>query len=461
MLRNRIFWNSVLRIAIPIIIQNFISAFLNMVDVIMVGQLGDTAVAGVGLANQVPFLLIFMLFGISSGSATLTAQLWGKGDIPNIRKVLILCLAICGLGGVFFTGVGLLAPTQALTLYSSDPAVIALGGRYLRLSAISYLMTAVSWSYASVLKSTGVVKPQMFVSMLALGLKTLLNYCLIFGNLGLPRMDTDGAAIATVVSRLVEMSAILLIVYGKRSEIAVYPKHLAGLTRGIVALYMKTALPVMFNELFWAMGITAYNIIYAHISTQAIAAYNIVGSVESVAFVIFIGLSDACGVLVGNKIGAGKEDEAYNYARWLWGIVIIFALLVGVGIFFSRNAILSLYNVEEITRGYASDILLVSACVLWVRTSLMTVVVGIFRAGGDTRFSLIVDAGSIWLVGVPMAALGAFIFNVPVPIVYVMATGEEFIKFGICIYRFFSKKWIHNLAHHVEAATAESVVPSA
>jgi putative MATE family efflux protein len=346
-------------------------------------------------------------------------------------------------------------------IYSSDPAVIALGSRYLQLSAISYLMTAISWSYASVLKSTGVVKPQMYISMIALGLKTILNYLLIFGNLGLPKMGTDGAAIATVVSRLVEMSAILFIVYAKRSNIAVYPKHIVGISRGMVTLYMKTALPVMFNEVFWALGITAYNMIYAHISTEAIAAYNIVGSVENLAFVIFIGLSDSCGVLVGNKIGAGKEDEAYNYARWLWGIIIIFALLVGAAIFFSRNAILSLYNVEEITRGYASDFLLVSACMLWVRTSLMTVIVGIFRAGGDTRFSLIVDTGTIWLVGVPMAALGAFILKVPVPIVYVMATGEEFIKFGICIYRFFSKKWIHNLAHHVEAATAENVVQGA
>jgi len=461
MLRNRIFWNSVLTIAIPIIIQQFVSSFLNMVDVIMVGQLGDTAVAGVGLANQVPFLLMFMLFGINSGSATLTAQLWGKGDVSNIRKVLIMCLVICGLGGILFTGVGLLVPAQAVGIYSSDPAVIALGSRYLQLSAISYVMTAVSWSYSSVLKSTGVVKPQMFVSMIALGLKTLLNFLLIFGNLGLPKMGTDGAAISTVVSRLVEMGAILFIVYGKKSEIAVYPRHLAGFTRRMVTLYMKTALPVMFNEVFWALGITAYNMIYAHISTEAIAAYNIVGSVEGLAFVIFIGLSDSCGVLVGNKIGAGKEDEAYSYARWLWGLIILFALLVGAAIFISRNAILSFYKVEDITRGYASDFLLVSACMLWVRTSLMTVIVGIFRAGGDTRFSLIVDTGTIWLVGVPMAALGAFILKVPVPYVYVMATGEEFIKFGICIYRFFSKKWIHNLAHHVEAATAESAVPGA
>jgi putative MATE family efflux protein len=449
-LPDRIFWKSLLRIAIPVIIQNFVTSFLNMIDIIMVGQLGETAVAGVGLANQIPFILTLFFFGINSGSATLTAQLWGKGDKVNIRKMAVMCLTISMLGGLCFSLIALIIPAQTLQLYTLDQDVVRLGSRYLRLSGISFLMMSISLSYSAMLKSTGIVKPQMYISFVALGTKTFLNYLFIFGNFGLPRLGTEGAAMATIVSRLIEMGAILFVVYGRHSDVAVQPADWMGIKQRIFTLYLKTALPAMFNELFWAMGISVYNVIYAHISTEAIAAYNIIGSIENVAFVIFVGISDACGVLVGNKIGAGHEDEAFDYARWMLGIIVCIAAGIGGLIYICRGLIISVYNVEDITRSYVNGFLTIMACILWLRTSLMTLVVGIMRSGGDTRFALVVDSGLIWVLGVPMAALGAFVLHVPVVIVYLMASMEEIIKFFVCVYRFISKKWIHNLAQRIE-----------
>lgn len=455
---DRMFWKSVLRIAIPVTIQQFITSFLNLVDVMMVGQLGDTAVAGVGLANQVVFLLTFFLFGTNSGSASLTAQLWGKKDLTNIRRVLILCLLITGFGGALFFTIAHFFPNQTMSFYSSDSKVIELGSRYLQINSIGYLMMAVSWSFSSILKSTGVVKPQMLISLAALGLKTILNFLLIFGNLGFPKMGTDGAALATVVARSIELAAMLYIVYFHYPVVAIFPSHFNGFKKGLVKLYLKTALPVTGNEILWGAGISAYNFIYAHISTHAVAAYDIVSSVENVAYVIFVGLSDACGILVGNKIGASKEKEAFRDAKKLLVVIIILALLMGVVIYFSREMIMSLYNVEEITRQYAIGFLLVSSCMLWIRSSLIIIIIGIFRAGGDTRFSFAIDAGSIWLIGVPMAAIGAFIWHLPPPTVYLLATAEEIIKLIICLIRVFSGKWIHNLADNVQSISIEESI---
>jgi Na+-driven multidrug efflux pump len=211
-------------------------------------------------------------------------------------------------------------------------------------------------------------------------------------------------------------------------------------------------LPVILNELFWALGITTYNIIYGRMGTASFAAMNIVGTIEQLAFVIFTGISNATSVLVGNRIGASREDEAYIYAGRSLGLGIAGGLIIGLLLQLVKAPILSLYNVSPAVIDNASHVINVITFFLWVRVNNMTIVVGILRAGGDTRFSLFLDGIIIWIVGVPMAYLGANVFHLPVYFVYLCAMSEEATKWVLGIFRYRSRKWINNLAEQVESA---------
>jgi putative MATE family efflux protein len=445
MFKDTDYYKTLLRIAVPIAAQHFITSSLNVVDVIMIGQLGETAVAAVGLANQVFFLLILLLFGISSGAAMFTAQFWGKKDIESIHKVLGIGLLLGICSSLLFTLAAVLFPEFILGIYSKDPAVIELGSTYLRRVGYSYLFTSITFSFASVLRSTENVKLPMFVSIVALSINTALNYLLIFGNFGFPQMGVEGAAVATLIARSLECVTLLTLTYRLRTPVAARLKQLLSFNIAFVQRYLKIALPVMFNEMMWSLGITIYNIVYARIGTESIAAVNISATIENMAFVLFIGISNAAAIMIGNRIGANEEYKAYDYGRRTLVIGVVGAILIGMAILAGKDAILSLYQISETARQYASTILTIVAFSLWIRVTNMTMIVGIFRSGGDTRFSFILDVGSVWLVGIPFALIGAFVFRFPVTGVVLMIMSEEVVKMGIGLWRFFSRRWINNL----------------
>lgn len=444
--RDPEYFHRLVKIAVPIVLQNAVAAGLNMVGVIMIGQLGEASVAGAGLAGQIQFLLFFLLFGTSSGSAVFTAQFWGKGDLPSIRKTQGISLTIGLLGAVIFTAAGLLIPRQLLSIYTTDPQVIDIGSAYLRILAPNFLFLAVSFTYASVLRSTGEVKIPMFVSMITLSLNTLLSYGLIFGRFGLPQLGVNGAAYAVTISRAFDCTLLLLIAYRRRTPAAATLREMFAYDIPFVKRVLSRALPVTINEFLWALGITTYNAVYAHIGTEAIAAVNITGTIESLAFVVFIGVTDATAILVGNHIGAGEEDRAFDYAWKSLRITIAIGVLVGLIVLAGAPLILTFYKVSPLVAGYARRILIVFACTLWIRVSNMNIIVGVLRSGGDTRIGFLIDIVGLWVIGVPLAFAGAFLFHLPVYWVYLMILTEEAVKMGVGLLRFFSGRWITNLA---------------
>jgi putative MATE family efflux protein len=284
----------------------------------------------------------------------------------------------------------------------------------------------------------------------ALFISTFLSYSLIFGEFGLPELGIQGAAVAAVIARFLECVTLLIITYKTKSPVAASFRELTSFDKVFFSRVIKPMLPVILNELFWSLGITTYNIIYGRMGTQAYAAMNIVATIEQVAFVVFIGVSNATSVLVGNRIGAGREDEAYVYAGRSLGIGILGGLFLGVVLQLVKAPVLSLYNVSPEVIQNAGHIINVVTFFLWVRVNNMTTVVGILRAGGDTRFSLFLDGIIIWLVGVPMAYLAAFVLELPVYFVYLFAMSEEATKWVLGIQRYRSRKWINNLTVHVE-----------
>ena len=444
------YFPNVRKIAIPVIIQQLTFSGLNMLGVVFVGQKGEVSVAAVGLAGQLAFLLNLVHFGIISGAAMFTAQFWGRNDVTNLRRVLGLCLILAISASLIFFTLAQFLPSQILSIYTRDPEVIKLGASYVRIFSWTYLFFAVTFSYALVMRSTGDVRTPTIVSVSALLLSTFLSFSLIFGKFGLPELGIQGAAVAAVIARAIECIVLISITYAKKSPVAASLKELTNFDRNFIARVIKPMLPVIINELFWALGTTTYNAIYGRMGTESFAAMNIVSTIEQLAFVIFIGIGNATSVLVGNRIGAGKEDEAYVYAGRSLGLGLAGGILIGLLLQLVKRPILSLYNVSPEVIENAGYVINVITCFLWLRVNNMTIVVGVLRAGGDTRFSMFIDGFIIWLVGVPMAYLGANVWALPVYFVYLCAMSEELTKWLLGINRYFSRKWIHNLAAHVD-----------
>ncbi len=439
------FLPTMLKLAGPIALQQLVFSVLNVVEVLMLGQLGDTPVAAISLAKQIFFLLSLFLFGVSSGSAIFAAQFWGQRNLVGLRHVLGICLGL-GIAVSLLFAVGAIGfPQVLLGLYSQDPAVVAQGSEYLWIVGLSYVASAVTFSYAAILRSAEYVRLPTVVGILTTSLNTLLSYLLIFGLLGLPALGVRGAAIATCTARYLECAVLLAATYLTRSPAAARIGQLVTFGRAFLGRFLKTCLPVVLTEVLWSLGVTAYSAVYARIGTTAITAYSISSTIEALAFVPFIGIANAAAIMIGNAIGAGEEQRAHGYARRFLLIGVVGAVLVGLGILAGRDAILALYQVSPEAQRYASSVLVVMGCALWVKIGNMMVLIGAIRSGGDTRFGFLVDAGPMWLVGVPMALLGAFVFRLPIHWVVAMVAADEVTKLAIGLPRVLSRRWIHNL----------------
>ncbi len=440
------FFPAMLRLATPIALQNLIVFSLGMVDIIMIGQLGETPVAAVGLAEQPFFLFVLLLFGISSGAAIFTAQFWGRRDIRRIHSVLGICLLLSLAASLAFTLVAVFMPEQVLSFYSTDAEVVQLGSGFLRIVGLSYVATAITLGYSTVLRSTGNPKLPLITSVIALTFSTALSYGLIFGHFGLPKLGVTGAALSICAARYLECILLLGIIYSRKLPIAATISQMLNLQAISLGQFFKTSIPVILTEVAWSLGITTYVMIYARISTEAIAAVNIAATIDRVLMVIFLALGNTCSIMIGNQIGAGEKAKAAVDAKRFLILGPIGAVIVGLALLASADTILSWYQVSPLTLTYTYYILRVIAFTLAIRVLNFLLLVGILRSGGDTGFALIVDAGIMWGVGVPLAFIGAFIFHLPVYGVYLLVMTEEVIKLGLGLWRFFSGKWIHYLA---------------
>lgn len=443
--KNKEFYSAMLAIALPIAMQNLISSSLNMVDTLMIGRIGETEIAAVGLANQYFFLLILVLFGVNSGATIFTSQYWGKDDIPNIKRVMGIMLILGGGMSLIFTGAAFFFPSFILGLFTKDLTVVRQGGEYLRVVSLSYFITAISFTYSFTLRSIGQAKLPMVVSGISLLSNTILNYLLIFGNFGFPQMGVAGAALATLLSRVLELILIISIVYGQRMEIAASMREMLDIPSALFMQYMKTGMPVILNEAFWSLGVVMYTVAYARISTEAIASVQISNTIQSVFTVVAFGLGNACAVMLGNAIGAREEEKAIDYAARFAILGPVVGILLGILIFTSSGFILSLFNVSEEVYINARYILMIMSFFVSVRIFNTILIIGILRSGGDTTFSLVLELCCVWLLGVPLAFLGSMLLKLPVYWVVALVACEEIIKALFGIRRVISKKWLRSV----------------
>jgi len=439
------FYRSLFTLAIPIMLQNLLNSLVNLIDTIMVGRLGTVELAAVGLGNQIFFLYNIFLFGICSGGAVFAAQFWGGGDIPGIRKNLGFCLTLNVATGIVFTLVTLIFPEKVIGIYSSDEAVIKAGAAYLRVLSFSFIPFAFDLAFTLSLRSVEKVRLAIVATVIALFVNGILNYLLIFGIGPFPAMGVVGAAVGTVFSRLVEALIIVVMSYVLKYVPAGTLRELFHFKRSFVRQFFRITLPVITNEVLWSTGITIQNIIFARTHTDAVAAFNIVGTVQMLTWVLFLGLGNGVAVLIGKKIGEHDENTARDYAAR----IIRFGPLLSVGaamVLYPISWLLPLvFNVNPGTLQAASQMFIILCCTYPFRAFNMAMIIGICRAGGDTVFCAVYDLAVMWLVSLPLAAVAAFVMGAPVWVIYICVTMEEPLKVILGLWRFKTGKWLHNV----------------
>ena len=442
---DREFLSRLIRVSLPIAAQNLVVTGLNMIDTVMIGQLGETEIAAVALGNQVFFLLLLYLFGVGSGTTVFTAQFWGVRDVRGIRASMGIALMLGLAGAVLFTVAATLFPHVVLGFYTADAAVVALGSGYLRIVAVSYVATTLTIIFSLVLRSTGNVRLPLYVSLVSLAVNTTLNMLLIFGLFGFPALGVRGAAIATAVARTLEVVVLLTFAYRRREAPAGRVSEFLAIPRVFVGRFLRTAAPVILNEVGWSLGITMYMAVYARMGTDVVAAFNISETVARLSLVIFMGTANGSAIIIGNSIGAGKSADAERYARRVLALVPVVGVVIGGLVALLSPWIPLLFQVTPEVRETLRSLLLVLAVVLAARATTLHLIVGLLRSGGDTRFSLFVDVVILWCVGVPAAVIGGLVIGLPVALVYLITATEEVLKVALGVHRVLSGRWIHTL----------------
>ena len=457
MLKDKAFLSKTFAITVPIALQNLLNNVLNLVDTLMIGRLGETTVAAVGLANKVFFVFSLLMFVICSGSGILAAQYYGKRELVNIRRVLKISLMI-GIGASFlFVIPGLLCPSLVMRIFTPSEETIAIGATYLIFIALSYPLTAVTNCYVAILRSMNYVKLPVVITSIAIMVNITFNYGLIFGKLGMPKLGVAGAAIATLLARVVEVCALLIIVYMHKAGDGgvgdfVHTKYIkvkengkAFLHHSFVMKYLSTAAPVIANEFMWGLGVTMYSLVYGRMGDSAMAAITITGTVEQVALVFFFGVCSAAAVILGNEMGANQLKRAEEHAKYY--MVLLFGLtLVGATVtLLVKEPVIAIFEMSDTVNQYIRLCITAFALYMPIRMLNCLIIVAILRSGGDTKAALFLDVTSVWLIGIPMAVLGGMILGLPIYLVYAMIMIEEIYKLILGFLRYRKKKWLRNI----------------
>lgn len=448
-IESKSLYKTLATVALPIALQSLISSSLNLVDAVMVGRLGEVELAAVGLSNQLFFVHWGVMFGFASGSSAFMAQFWGKRDMESIRKVTGFAVTLCLGVSMFFFIPGIFFPEHILSLFTDIPDAINIGKDFIRIASVCFLTISFTVPFTAALRVTHQTKIPLKISAIALTTNTFLNYLLIFGNWGVPELGVKGAAIATAISRVLELSMILYVVFIRKNIVSGRAQEFIGWQKTLASKVLITAIPVMINETMWSLGMATYNAAYGRMGVTEFAAIQASNTINTMFIYAIFSLGDALIILVGQRLGRGEMDYAYALAKRLLKIGVYIGIISGSLLIVSSHWILQLFNFTPLGLHYAALIVTVYGFFMPLKVYNGLNIVGTFRCGGDTHFAMCVEVGAVWLIGVPMVFLGALVLHLPIYLVVLMAQSEEIVKNIICRKRFRSKKWVKNLVHDI------------
>lgn len=447
------FVRHLLALSFPIMLQNLLISSVSFIDTLMISLIGEQELAAVGLANQVFFLISLFFFGVSSGAAIFFAQYWGAGDQLNMHRILGIALLFSLFGACICSFFSMAFPQTILRIFTDDAAVLTEGATYLTIVGISYPFTAVVIIYSAALRSSGDAKTPLYTSAFSMGLNILLNYLLIFGKWGFPRMEVAGAAWASLISRTCEMVCLLSIIYGKKLAPAAKVRSMFSFSRSLAGRYFVTCMPVILNETFWSLGMTTYKVAFARLGVDVIASVNVSEAIQGLFFVVLMGISNASAIMIGNRIGENRLETARLYASKLLKTAVAAGILLG-GLLVILSPWLPLpFHLSAPIHRMTSRSLRSLGLLVPIKAFNMVLIVGVLRSGGDTRFSMITELAGVWCIGVPCAFIGALVLDMPIYYLYLFIGLEELFKCIIGAKRVHTGKWVNRLTTDTRVST--------
>ena len=451
--RGRSFYKNLAALALPLVMQNLINSALALVDTAMVGMLGQNELAGVSLANTPFFVAMLFVFGLQSGGSVMMSQYWGKRDVETINRVIGISMYFAGTLSFLFAMVITLFPEFVMSFTTNNPVLLDVAVRYGRIVALSYFLNSVCMVYVGAHRSTENPKLGMFILAGSMLLNTFLNWVLIFGKLGFPALGVEGAAIATLISRIFELLVTIVYAVFIDQHLKIIPKALFVPGKEVLKDFIKYATPVVLNETLWGIGFSMIPVIYGHMENSAdvVAASSVSGNIERIITVATFAIANVSAICIGKEIGSGADsDEVQRLGGDLLGLSMLIGLISGillVSIIFLvvDPYVYDIFDLSAEARRIAKMMSLVISCFLVLRSFNGTNIVGVLRGGGDVKVCMLLDVLPLYLYRVPVAALTALVLKWDITWVYLLLTCEEFIKFFTGVLRYRSKKWINNI----------------
>lgn len=440
---NKKFYKMVLMLVIPMALQNIISVGIQSIDVIMLGKVGEVVLSASSLAGQVNFIMNLVLFGLASGSTVLAAQYWGKGDIDAIEKILGIAIKLSLIIGCIFTISSLIFAKQIMQIFSSETDVIQEGIVYLRILSLSFIISAFTMIYLNIMRSIEQVMISTFVYLISMMVNACVNSLLIFGLLGFPKMGIAGAAIGTVIARIVEL--ITVIVYNKKynNRISVKNAFCNRPNKKLVSDFFNFSTPVIINELLWGLGISITAAILGQMGKTVASANSVVQVTRQLAMVVSMGIANAAAVMLGKVIGEGKKELAKIYSNKFLKLATISGIIGAIIVLAIRPFLVSSLSLSTQAKSNLSYMMLILSYYVLFQAISCTGIVGILRSGGDTKYGVVIDVTTLWLGSILFGYLAAYVLKIKFEYFYIILLCDEPLKIPLFLLRYRSYKWLN------------------
>lgn len=448
--RDKTFYKSVAKIAIPIALQGLITQGVNLMDTIMVGALGETELSAVSLANQ--FINIFHIFcmGIGMGASVLVARYFGMKDNSSLKKTVTIMLRLTLALSLLFCIATIMIPSPIMKIYTTEKDIITLGVRYLKYSVASYCFLGLSLTCTIVLRNVGQVKIPLYTSIAAFFVNVGANYILIFGKLGVPKMDVAGAALGTLVARLFEFFVICGYLLFKDKEIAYKIKDLLKPVGILWREYIRISIPVLISDGILALGNNSVAMVIGRLGKSFVAANAVTAVTQQLSSVMTQGFSQAGAIVTGYTLGSGDRKKAYEQGWAFLGIGFIFGIIAAIIINIISLPMISAYNLSFDTQKIARELMLSISVIIVFQATNSIMTKGVLRGGGDTKMLMLADNLFLWVASLPLGIIAGLVLHLPAFWIYFALKFDQILKAVWCIWRLKSGKWIKKIRSESE-----------
>lgn len=451
------FYRQIFKLAIPIIIQNLLSAAVNSADVIMLNYVGQSSISAVSLAANYSSILFMVYYGLGTGASLLCSQYSGKNNLQAIHAVEGIALRFSVGISILVALIAFMMPQRMMQLFTADPELIVIGSSYLRVMGITYICWGISEIYLAVLRSIGRVTISMVLNVLAFVLNIFLNAVFIFGLFGAPKLGATGVAIATALSRLIQLLACVIVSVMSK-DVKLNPAYMFLRSKVLFHDFIRLSLPALGNDLSWSVAFSMYSVILGHLGTDAVAANSLVIVVRNIGSVFCFAIASAGTILLGQIMGKGDLEKSKKYASRMLRLTVITGALGGVIVLAVTPFVLKFASLNETAMHYLKYMLLINSYYIMGSAVNTALIAGVFRAGGDTKFGLICDTVDMWVYAVPLGFFAAFVLKLPMLWVYFLLCTDEFVKWPWVLHHYRMGEWAKNITRE-NIFEAESDTP--